>query len=118
MFRKIAPLLLILSLVSCTNDSTSDLIDNSVLDSVSYNENVKPIINNNCISCHGTIPANGAPMSLATYQNVKDAVLNRGLIDRISRGEGEPGHMPLGGPRLPQNLINIIIQWQSEDFPE
>jgi len=118
MLRKIASLAIVFVVLGCSNDSPSDLSDFVQLENVSYAANVKSIIDNNCISCHGTIPANGAPMSLTTYQNVKDAVLNRGLIDRISRQEYETGHMPLGGPRLPQNLIDIIVQWQSEDFPE
>ena len=118
MLRKFALVALLFALYGCSNESTSDLIDDTQFENVSYAANVKSIIDNNCISCHGTIPSNGAPMPLTTYQNVKDAVTTRGLIDRISRGESETGHMPLGGPRLPQNLIDIIIQWESEGFPE
>src|SRR5688572_14945033 len=118
MYQKIAPLILAFLFIACSDNSTSDLIDITPVENVSYNANVKSIIDNNCIVCHGTVPANGAPMSLTTYDNVKDAVMNRGLIDRISRPENAPGHMPLGGPRLPQNLIDIIIQWQTQGFPE
>ncbi len=106
------------ALVGCTYNSTADLIDVSPLENVSYSANVKTIIDNNCIVCHGTIPVYGAPMSLTTYDNVKDAVLNRGMIDRISREEYETGLMPLGGPRLPQNLIDRIMQWQNQGFNE
>ena len=56
-------------------------------------------------------------MSLHTYETVKDAVLYRGLIDRISQIEGQSGFMPLGGAKLPQTQINQIIEWQNEDFP-
>ena len=118
MFKKFVPAGILFIIIGCANDSTSDLIDNIPVEDVSYTDNVKPIINNNCIQCHGSVPANGAPMSLATYQNVKDAINDRGLIERISRAENEPGRMPLGSPRLPQNVIDIIIQWESEDFPE
>lgn len=116
--KSICLLLVCLVLSSCVNDSTIDLIEIIPGAPATYSGNVKSIIDNNCLACHGTVPANGAPMSLTTFQNVKDAVANRGLIGRISSDESTSGHMPLGGPRLPQNLIDIIIQWQADGFPE
>ncbi len=109
----------LLLLTGCTNDTDSDLIDNSTTtEPVTYTNAVKSIITNNCISCHGTIPTNGAPMSLTTYADVKNAVLNRGLIDRISRSQGADGMMPLGGTRLPQSTINKIIEWNTNGLVE
>jgi mono/diheme cytochrome c family protein len=70
----------------------------------------------NCISCHGNTPSNGAPMSLTTYQNVKDAVLTKGLIDRISRAQGAAGMMPFGGTRLPQSKIDEVINWKNNGY--
>lgn len=105
-------------LSSCTSDSLSDLEDPNNISEITYTTTVKSIIDNNCIFCHGTTPTNGAPMSLTTYENVKDAVLTRGLLDRISRSEGTTGAMPLGGPRLPQNDINAISAWIDADFPQ
>lgn len=110
------PILFLLS--SCAYDSASDLIDSTSISQVTYSLNIKSIIDNNCIACHGTTTTNGAPMSLTTYENVKDAVLNRGLIDRISREEGVSGAMPLGGPKLPINNINLVIQWQNQEFQQ
>jgi hypothetical protein len=52
-------------------------------------------------------------MSLVTYENVKQAVLSRGLLDRISRNNGEEGLMPNGGPRMPQNNIDLINAWSA-----
>ncbi|HLO74707.1 MAG TPA: c-type cytochrome [Flavobacterium sp.] len=103
---------------SCTSDSVSDLGEPSNLSEVTYTTTVKSIIDNNCIVCHGNSPTNGAPMSLTTYENVKDAVLTRNLLDRISRAEGASGAMPLGGPRLPQNDINAISEWIDANFPQ
>ena len=104
-------------LTSCTNDSTADLIDSTpIAEEVTYQLNVKSIIDNNCVACHGTVPSNGAPMSLTTYENVKDAVLNNGLIERVILENGQSGQMPLGGPRLPQNRIDEIIKWQTDGF--
>ena len=46
------------------------------------------------------------------------SVLNSNLIDRISRNDGADGLMPQGGPRLSQDLINIIIQWELDALLE
>jgi mono/diheme cytochrome c family protein len=117
---KLAPMSVILVLAGCTNDSTDDLVANAITPetNVTYTQNVATIINNNCIICHGTTPANGAPMSLTTYEAVKQAILERGLIDRISRPQGAEGMMPNGGTRLPQATIDIIIQWQAQGLQQ
>ena len=111
-------ILTVLLFNSCSNDSTNDLIDLNQPQNITYTATIKNIINNNCIQCHGSTPTNGAPMSLTSYENVKNAVLNRGLLDRVSRVEGTAGAMPDGGPRLPQTSINIIQQWQNEGLAE
>ncbi len=108
----------IFTLNSCTTDSLSDLTMVEEIETVTYNGKIKSIIDNHCIICHASTPVNGAPMSLTTYENVKEAVLNRDLLDRISRAEGTSGAMPLGGPRLSQTDINIIIQWNSDGLIE
>ncbi|CAM3660679.1 hypothetical protein FSS13T_00690 [Flavobacterium saliperosum S13] len=103
--------------VSCSNDSESDLTGYSQIENVTYNGTVRTIIVENCIVCHSQPPQGGAPMSLVTYDELKDAVLTKGLIDRIS--SFDPGFgMPFGGPRLPQSKINQIIAWRDANFPE
>lgn len=103
---------------SCTQDSVSDLLDISADEPITFNQTIRPIIINNCANCHGAIPSNGAPQPLLTYDEIKNSVLNEGLLDRISRPEGQVGAMPQGGPRLPQNQINAIITWSEEGFQE
>ena len=106
-----------LSILSCSNDSEDDLTNPSPLpDTVTYVNDVKSIIDNNCISCHSNPPVSGAPNALVTYTQVRDAVLNKNLIGRISGTSG--ALMPQGGPKLPQSLIDIIIQWQADGFLE
>jgi mono/diheme cytochrome c family protein len=102
---------------SCTNDSESD-INPPNNTTITYTGTVKSIIDNNCITCHGSTPINGAPMSLTTYDNVKQAVLSRGLLDRISRAQGSPGMMPNGGTRLPQNTIDQVVKWKDDGLLE
>jgi len=116
-------LFLVLSLVSiltsCTNDDPSTLIDTPPITGVAtYNQNVKSIIENNCVVCHAAVPQNGAPMSLVTYDQVKEAVLNRGLLTRISLENGNSSLMPRGGPRLPQATIDVIKKWQQDGLLE
>lgn len=104
--------------LSCTYVSEDDLIDTTPMqDTVTYMEDVKTIIDNNCISCHSNPPVNGAPNSLVFYSEVKNAVLNSNLIGRIT-GNGPGSLMPKGGPKLPQNLIDIIIQWEADGLLE
>ena len=57
-------------------------------------------------------------MSLTTFLDVKNSVENSGLIDRITRNEGAGGLMPLGGPRLPQASIDLIVQWNEDGLLE
>lgn len=119
--KKIILLLVVLGLIfasfSCANDSEDDLTDQMQGQQlVTYTNNVKTIIDNNCIGCHANPPINGAPFSLVGYDDVKNNVAS--IINRISRQEGEAGLMPIGGPRLPQNLIDEVIQWQTDGSPE
>ncbi len=115
-------LLLIFNLAaisSCTNVSEEDLINETpqpVL--TTYNDDVKTIIDNNCVVCHSNPPVNGAPISLTTFNDVKNAVMNSNLTDRISRQAGETGAMPFGGPRLPQSLIDTIKKWEDDGLLE
>jgi len=110
-------------LSGCSNNTIDDLVemqqddDDGGMELVVYGD-IQPIINNNCIICHSNPPQNGAPMPLMTFDDVVNAVNNRGLLNRISRNEGESGLMPLGGPRLPQNAIDLFVQWEADGLLE
>ena len=64
------------------------------------------------------VPKNGAPMSLVTYDQVKQAVMSRGLLTRISLENGNSSLMPNGGPRMPQATIDIIVKWEKDGLLE
>ncbi|MDU8886429.1 hypothetical protein RXV94_09680 [Yeosuana sp. MJ-SS3] len=117
-----ASIITIFSIISCTNHSENDLLEPVPPDPdpelVTYIDDVKVIIDNNCIFCHNNPPVNGAPNSLTTYDKVKSAVENSNLINRISAQPGEAGFMPFGGTRLPQNLIDKIVQWETDGLLE
>ena len=104
---------LMFAINSCANDSEDDLIDETPIPQlVTYNSKIKSIIDNNCISCHANPPVNGKN----DYEAVKNNVST--VINRISKQEGESGLMPIGGPRLPQNLIDEVVQWQTDGLLE
>lgn len=112
--------LTLLALGSCTSDTYDDLEEPQDVNPpqvVTY-QDVRSIFEQNCISCHSNPPQNGAPMSLTSYSDTSSAVLNRGLLDRISRGQGEPGMMPNGGQRLPQQSIDLVYQWNEDGLLE
>ena len=107
----------LLGCTSSTYDDIEDPAEENQTELVTF-QDVAFVFENNCIVCHNNPPQNGAPMSLTNFSEVKDAVENRGLLDRISRNEGEQGLMPLGGPRLPQHQIDLIVQWNQDGLLE
>lgn len=118
MFYKVQLLgLCIFMLYSCSETSPIDLVEKQTdTEIVSYQKNIKEIIANNCVNCHGTIPTNGSPMSLNSLSSLKEAIQNRGLINRINLDPSNVLAMPLGGPKMLQSQINSIIKWQNEGF--
>ena len=114
----LTPLAAAALLIGCANDSTSDLTVPEPIGEVTYTNSIKAIVDQNCISCHADTPVNGAPMPLTTYAHVKDAMLTRPLLEKISKADGEPGLMPNGGPRMPQSKINKFITWQAQGLLE
>lgn len=103
----------------CTSNTIDDLVPIVEVgpDLVTY-QDVAPIFSDNCLNCHSNPPQNGAPMSLSSFNDVMNAVLNRGLLDRISRNDGANGLMPLGGPRLSQQSIDLIVRWNEDGLLE
>ncbi len=118
----VAIAVVIVAQTSCVNNTQDDLepIGPEVAqedEKVTYGD-VVFVFDNICTACHSNPPQNGAPMSLASYLAVKEAVLNRGLLNRINREEGSDGAMPLGGPRLPQPTIDLLIKWNEDGLLE
>ncbi len=98
---------------SCSSSSLDEDTDPLNSNKVTYNKTVKLIIDNNCLNCHSNPPVNGAPMSLTSYENVKEATENRGLIQRI-----EDGSMPSTGDKLTADQIQEIKDWKTDGFAQ
>ena len=108
-------LFLLFIISSCSGGSDDPIMDpppNNNTD-VTYAGTVKSIIDGSCIGCHSDPPTNNAPMSLITYQNVRDAVMSRNLIARV-----ENGSMPPQGADLTAAQVQSIKDWQSGGFKQ
>lgn len=78
-----------------------------------YTGDVKSIIDNNCVSCHGgSSPQAG--LRLETYQQVRNSAENGNLIPRMNNPTNP---MPQGG-LLPAATRAIIDAWADDGFPE
>ncbi|MFS4446892.1 hypothetical protein [Maribacter sp. 2307UL18-2] len=121
--RKIGIVLLALasiSITSCSNDSESDLLDlpdgnpdNG--DLVTYSNDVKSIIDSNCLGCHSSPTRNGAPFALINFSQVSSRA--NSILTAMSRANGTPAAMPPSG-KLPQATIDIIDQWIKDGTQE
>jgi len=106
-------------MLGCTQNTFDDIEGETepILELVTY-QDIKATINSVCLACHSNPPQNGAPMPLVNYNMVKEAVLNRDLLSRINRNPGADGLMPLGGPRLPQQTIDMFFKWEADGLLE
>ncbi|TBN04416.1 hypothetical protein EYD45_07305 [Hyunsoonleella flava] len=111
-------LLSLTTLLGCSNDSQSDLVEEqNPGTSITYSNTIQSIINNNCVGCHSNPPQNGAPFPLANFDEVFTRANNGQLLRSISRQTGEPRAMPPSG-RLPQATIDLVEQWIEQGIKE
>ena len=111
--KKIAVLsvfVLLYGITSCSSDD--DIVEPHIDNGVYYTGNIKTIIDNNCLSCHGSPVANSAPMMLVSRDQVEDAIKTRNLIGRV-----ENGSMPNGNlPDLTADEVQAIKDWEANKF--
>ncbi|WP_372946133.1 hypothetical protein [Muriicola sp.] len=119
--KKVITVLLIGAMVFAVGCSKSDNSEGAPMDdpnddptALSYQSDIRPIIQGNCLSCHGNPPTQNAPMSLTTLNEVKSAIQNRGLLSRIN---STTNPMPPNG-LMPQTARALISEWANQDFPE
>jgi mono/diheme cytochrome c family protein len=98
--------------VSCSSDSEEDLMpENSecVTEDMSYTDDILPILERNCMSCHNEASQQGG-VNLEGYDQLKLWVDNGAFLGSI---QGEPGFspMPQGGPQLPECEIDKVEAW-------
>ncbi|WP_276700719.1 hypothetical protein [Chryseobacterium sp.] len=101
--------------IACESRTYEEISDKTpVAELVTYNKDVKPIIEANCIICHS--PGGAASFQPWTsYNQVKNNIDN--IINRISRPVGDPQKMPQGGSLSPSQ-IEIITKWKADGLTE
>ncbi len=100
-----------LAYLGCDSTTYQEIADDTA--NPVYNIHIKPIIENNCASCHN--PENGQQPYYQTYEEVKTVTLAGPLICRIDETCGSV--MPPTG-RMPQTTIDIIKRWRDQGCPE
>lgn len=96
---------------SCESQTYTEISEQVTIPT--YVNNVKPIIINNCLSCHSS-QAGQFPI-METYAQVRDAAENGNMICRID-DQSCGAVMPQSG-RMPQLNINTIKLWSANGFP-
>jgi mono/diheme cytochrome c family protein len=109
-------LLIMLSLTTCikSNQPTGPGSNFCDTTSVTYTNNVLPILQDYCFSCHGngnTAFSNG--VNLDGYDNVKGWAQLEYLVGDIRHDKGYTG-MPYGKPKLSDCEINTIVAWVNQ----
>lgn len=83
---------------------------------MTYNSDIKPILDNNCISCHiASNPSGG--VILDTYNQVKIVADNGKLWGSVNHQSGY-SPMPQGGAKLGDCDLNKIKAWINDGSPE
>jgi hypothetical protein len=99
-------LFLVLISVSCTKDKVQNYPNANCSDTVSFNNEILPLIQNNCTGCHDN--QNG--YTLTNHSNIS---LNSTAIIGAMRNSGYQ-LMPQGGPALPDSVIQRIECWVNQ----
>jgi uncharacterized membrane protein len=121
MRKTIALTILLAGLWGCSSDTTDTIepkpeVTPPPTATITYNANVKAIVDNNCISCHSS-GGSASSRPLTTFAQVKAAVENANLLNRIQLQNGQSGLMPQGG-RMSQANIDVIVKWNAEGLKE
>lgn len=83
-------------------------------DSMSYANDIVPIMEGYCYGCHGNGNTGGSGgINLQGYANLKPYADNGKLVGNITHAPGYVG-MPYGQPKMPDCEINQISAWVSQ----
>ncbi|MFZ4671115.1 MAG: hypothetical protein ACOYLT_03780 [Flavobacterium sp.] len=110
---KIIIVFMIACFIGYSCDSTTYEEISGEVENPTYSKNIKPIIENNCLSCHSAAAAEYPTME--TYAQVRDAAENGNMICRID-DQSCGAVMPQSG-RMPQTRIDIIKKWVVNGYP-
>lgn len=105
----IAALAIISAVIIYSCDTrTYDEIGGGAVAHPTYEKDIKPIMDNYCVSCHN---ANGPSPDLTNYTDVKNSA--ESVYSEILSGD-----MPQGGTKLNNNTIQTFQNWINDGAPE
>lgn len=113
--------LTVLLLISgCVWDNEEELYPESGFcdtTSVSFSNDIVPILSNNCYSCHSNLnaPSFGGGLSFEDHQDV--ASYSERIIGAINHREGFVP-MPRGGSKLDPCSIDLVEAWSNSGAPD
>lgn len=102
----------------CTQENEEDLFSGVICetDNVSYQANIVPIIQNNCLVCHSTAAGLGN-IRLQRYTDLVNYIPGGLLMGSIRHDPGfKP--MPQNGSRINDCDIDKLEAWIEAGFPE
>ncbi len=108
--------LMLTILISCTKAVIDEGTVNElppITTTVTYESDVKSIMTNNCITCHGGSAPN-ANLDLSNYQNVRLSAETGNLISRMNNVASP---MPPSGI-LPPETRQLVDKWRDDGFLE
>lgn len=98
---------------SCSEAVIEDEDTAPIVETVSYNPDIKAVVDNFCINCHSASAASSG-LNLSTYDLVRNSTENGNLILRINDVNNpmpQSGLMPLADREL-------FDKWVQDGFPE
>ena len=81
---------------------------------VTYDKNIKPMMQASCTPCH--FPPDGNKKAYNNYTAVKTDIDE--ILSRIQRNPGEKGFMPSRHAKLSDSTITVFKQWKTDGLKE
>ncbi len=97
-----------MTISACTKDKVQPApVDNTCADTISFANDILPIMENNCTSCHNASNASGG-YDLSNYAGVTQ---NTGKVYGSILQDGSASSMPQGGSKIADSSIQKINCW-------
>jgi hypothetical protein len=119
MYRKLTLMTLLVTVIALYNCTTNTIAEEEIVDlppiveSVTYDDDVAPILANNCVGCHSG-PSPTAGFAIDGYANARAGVEQGNVLARINDVSNP---MPPSGV-MPATDRQIIQQWADDGFLE